>query len=333
LQQLKKRTNNNAPRTQTNNNNTQRTQTRAERKKIELAIANAKKDVDRSTSAQSSIPYLAMYPDGVCRVKEKLYSKTVEFYDVSYLLASQEEQTAVFEGLCDLYNYFDPSISVQETFINHIGSKATQSKLFDIPSADDDLEELREELRTILKTAHSKGNNGLVRQKYLTFAIEADNLKTARSRLGRIEIDILNLLRQIGAPSRALNGKQRLSVMHKIFHMGTQEKLNFDWNALPSSGLSTKDFIAPSSFYFGDGRTFRVGDKIGATSFLQIIAPELSDRILADYLEVDSNVIVNMHIQSIDQAKAVKMVKRKITDIDGMKINEVRPDRVMCEAV
>jgi len=65
-----------------------------------------------------------------------------------------------------------------------------------------------------------------------------------------------------------------------------------------------------------------MGGKIGAVSVLQIIAPELNDRILADFLEVDGNVVVNIHIRSIDQAKAVKMVKRKITDIDGMKINE-----------
>jgi len=296
--------------------------TSKQRKQIELAIARAKKDMDKRASTQASIPYLAMYPDGVCKVSDRLYSKTVEFYDVSYMLASKDEQTAVFEGLCDFYNYFDPSIQIQETFISRRAAKDEFHKAINIPRMNDKLDYIREEYGGILRNQLEKGNNGLVRTKYLTFAIEADNLKIAKSRLGRIEIDIINLFKQMGTAARVLNGKQRLAVMHSVLHLGTTERFHFDWGALAKSGLNTKDFIAPTSFHFGEGRTFGMGGKVGAVSVLQIIAPELNDRILADFLEIDENVVVNIHIRSIDQAKAVKMVKRKITDIDGMKINE-----------
>ena len=84
-------------------------------------------------------------------------------------------------------------------------------------------------------------------------------------------------------------------------------------------GLTTKDFIAPSSFRFGEGRTFRMGKKIGAVSFLEILAPELNDRILSEILDLENGVIVNLHIRSIDQSEAIKTIKRKITDLD--KIN------------
>jgi len=295
---------------------------RKQRKMIEQAIVRARKDVDNRASSQASIPYLAMYPDGVCKVTDKLYSKTIEFFDVSYMLASKDEQTAVFEGLCDFYNYFDPSIQIQETFMSRRAAKDEFHKAINIPRVGDKLDYFRDEYGGILKNQLEKGNNGLVRTKYFTFAIEADNLKIAKSRLGRIEIDIINLFKQMGASARVLNGKQRLAVMHSVLHLGTTDRFHFDWNALAKSGLNTKDFIAPSSFHFGDNRTFGMGGKVGAVSVLQIIAPELNDRILADFLEVDENVVVNIHIRSIDQAKAVKMVKRKITDIDGMKINE-----------
>ena len=295
--------------------------TRQQRKKIDAAITKAKKDIDMSDSVQASIPYLAMYPDGVCKVTEKLYSKTIEFFDVSYMLASKDEQTAVFEGLCDFYNYFDPSISIQETYISRRAAKDEFHKAINIPSAGDALDHIREEYGGILRMQLEKGNNGLVRTKYLTFAIEADNLKMAKSRLGRIEIDIINLFKQMGAGARPLNGRERLLVMHSVLHLGTTERFLFDWNDLPVSGLSTKDYISPTSFHFGENRTFRVGGKIGAVSYLQIIAPEINDRLLADFLEVDTNALVNIHVRSVDQAKAVKLVKRKITDIDGMKID------------
>ena len=65
-----------------------------------------------------------------------------------------------------------------------------------------------------------------------------------------------------------------------------------------------------------------MGGKFGAVSFLQILAPELNDRILADFLDIESNLLVTMHIQSVDQTKAIKTIKRKITDLDKMKIEE-----------
>ena len=65
-----------------------------------------------------------------------------------------------------------------------------------------------------------------------------------------------------------------------------------------------------------------MGKTIGAVSFLQILAPEHNDRMLADFLEMDSNITVNFHIRTIDQAKAIKSIKSKITDLDKMKIEE-----------
>lgn len=42
--------------------------------------------------------------------------------------------------------------------------------------------------------------------------------------------------------------------------------------------------------------------------------------MLADFLDMDSNITVNLHIRTIDQAKAIKSIKMKITDLDKMKI-------------
>ena len=291
-------------------------------KEIAEAVRAATGDSGKSMSVQASIPYIAIYPNGVCKVTDKIYSKTLEFSDVNYMLAGKEEQTAIFENLCDFYNYFDPSISVQETFINKRAGKSESQKAIEIPPADDGFNHIRDEYGNILKKQLETGSNGLVRTKYLTFSIQSDDLKTAKSRLARIETDILNHFKVIGAAARPLNGKERLAVMHSILHLGTAEQFMFEWDWLARTGMSTKDYISPTSFHFGEGRTFRIGGKIGAVSFLQIMAAEITDEILSDFLNVDSNSVTNLHIRSIDQNEAVKMIKRKITDIDGMKITE-----------
>ena len=293
---------------------------RAEKKQIEALIRNAKGD-GKAHTAQQSIPYLAMYPDGICKVTEKKYSKSIAFEDINYQLAGSDDKTAIFENWCDFLNYFDASVSVQLSFINQGVQREQAEQAIHIPKQDDAFNSIRNEYTDMLKNQLAKGNNGLVKQKYTTFSIEADNLAAAKSRLARLETDILNNFKVLGVSAHPLNGAERLKVLHGVFHPAG-EPFSFDWAWLAPSGLSTKDFIAPSSFRFGEGRYFRMGRKIGAVSFLEILAPELNDRILADMLDLETGVIVNLHIRSIDQSEAIKTIKRKITDLDKMKIEE-----------
>ena len=96
----------------------------------------------------------------------------------------------------------------------------------------------------------------------------------------------------------------------------------FDWNWLAGSGLSVKDFIAPTSFSFPGSRTFTMGDLKGAMSYLQITASDLSDQMLKDFLDMESSQIVTMHVQSVNQTTAIKQIKHTITELDRSKIEE-----------
>jgi len=294
--------------------------TRAEKKQIAAVIKVAKGD-GKPHTAQQTIPYLTMYPDGICRVTETRYSKSLAFEDINYQLAQPDDKTAIFENWCDFLNYFDASVSFQLSFINQGAREDEAERQIDIPPQDDAFNSIRTEYADMLKNQLAKGNNGLVKAKYITFSVEADSLNAAKARLSRIETDVLNNFKALGVSAHPQTGYERLQVMHGIFHPeGEPFRFSYDW--LIPSGLSTKDFIAPSSFRFGEGRTFRMGRKIGAVSFLEILAPELNDRLLADILDLETGVIVNLHIKSIDQTEAIKTIKRKITDLDKMKIEE-----------
>ena len=263
-----------------------------------------------------------MFPDGICRVTEHYYTKTVQFQDINYQLSLNEDKTAIFDGWCDFLNYFDASVQFQLSFVNLSANKDTYGRQIVIPLRGDDDDSIRTEYTQMLRDQLAKGNNGLIKTKYLTFGIEADGLKAAKPRLDRIETDILNNFKRLGVAAEPMNGTERLRLMHGIFHMDTPEPFRFSWDWLAPSGLSVKDFIAPSSFEFRTGNRFCMGRKLGAVSFLQILAPELNDRMLADFLDMESSLVVSMHVHSVDQVKAIKTVKRKITDLDRMKMEE-----------
>ena len=272
-------------------------------------------------SAQQTIPYIAMHPDGVCQLPGGIYTKTVEYEDINYSVASTEDQTAIFGGWSSFLNYFDSSLPIQLSFINRRSRDRSRYKV-NIPPAEDEFNSVRAEFTSMLKNQIAKSNNGIERTKYLTFGLPAEGVAEARPRLERVEADVMGNLHRLGVQSQPLDGRERLALLHSQMHPGSREPFRFSWQDIPRHGMGTKDYIAPDSFDFRDSRTFRVGRYWGAASYLQILASELSDKLLAEILELDAELTVTMHIQTVDQLKAIKTIKGKISDIGRMKAEE-----------
>ena len=293
--------------------------TAAERREIRKVIEAAKGD-GKPHSAQDTLPFRQMYPDGLCRLDDTTWSRCIEFEDVNYQLAGQDDQTAIFEALCDMYNAHDASIGMELTLICRKVNRADFRKRIEIAAQGDAFDGVRALYTEMLRAQLEHGNNGMVKTKFLVLTIEAADIKTARARFSRIILDALGHFKAMGALAKALDGREWLEVLHGVLHPDG-ERFSFAWEWLAPSGLHVKDFIVPSSFRFGEARRFRMGAKYGAASFLQITAPELNDRVLADLLDTDSSIFVSLHIRSMDQNEAIKTVKRKITDLDSMKID------------
>ena len=285
-------------------------------------VEKARKDNGIPRTAQQSIPFDRMFQDGICRVRDGYYTKTIQFQDINYQLAQQEDRAAIFEEWCSFLNFFDSSVRFELSFVNMCTASDAFEKTVRIPFQQDGFDSVRSEYSSMLKKQLAQGNNGLTKTKYLTFGIEAETMRQAKPKLEHVETDLLNNFKRLGVSSRVLNGRDRLHLMHDMFHMGDDDKFHFDWKWLVSSGLSVKDFIAPTSFAFNGSRTFQMGRMYGAMSYLSITASDLSDRVLADFLDMDSSQIVTIHVQSVDQTKAIKTVKRTITELDRSKIEE-----------
>ncbi len=290
--------------------------------KNQTAFAREERRKEKQISAQQSIPYREMAKDGICRVQDKYYSKSIRFYDINYQLAQNEDKNTIFENWCDFLNYFDSTIHFQLSFVNHHSNMREYESIIQIKPQKDAFDDVRMEYAQMLKNQLAKGNNGLVRTKYITFGIEADNIREAKPKLERIEADILNNFKVLGVSAYPMNGEERLQVLYETFNPEEKTPFRFSYDKVLRTGMGTKDFIAPTSFVFKSGKDFQMGDILGTVSYLQILAPELTDKMLAEFLEMDRNLIVNLHIQSLDQMKAIKLVKSKVTDINRMKIEE-----------
>ena len=283
------------------------------RKKVKPAVPR---------TAQQSIPFQRMFEDGTCRVRSGYYTRTIQFQDINYQLAQQEDKTAIFEEWCSFLNFFDSSIRFELSFMDLSTDTESFERSICIPFQRDGFDDVRAEYSQMLRQQLAKGNNGLTKTKFLTFGIQGDSMRQVKPRLEHIQNDLLNNFHRLGVLAQPLNGAQRLKLMHDMFHMDGPSRFCFDWKDLAPSGLTVKDAIAPTAFAFKTSRTFQMGGIFGAASFLSITASDLSDQLLKDLLDMDSSQIVTMHIQSVDQNKAIKTVKRTITELDRSKIEE-----------
>lgn len=273
-------------------------------------------------TAQQSIPYQKMYPDGICKVKNHYYSKTIWFEDRNYQLLKKEDKEMVLEDWANLLKLFGSSVQFELSYMSLPEDMEKVDRKLRIPFRPDGLDQLREENFRMLKTHFIEGTKCLERIRLLTFGIEADSLKIAKIKLSHIEKEVLENLRKSGVEAGTLDGTERLQIMYRMLHFNDQGKFFFDWKTLNQSGMSTKDFISPNSFTFGEGNTFKIGNSYAAVSCLSITASEFDDEVLKDILDSDSVQNVTMHVQTVEKTAAIRMVKKTITELDRSKIDE-----------
>ena len=289
-----------------------------ERKKIEARLKELRK---QEYSVQTTIPYIEMFKDGICQVSENYYTKTIRFSDIDYQLVDYDSAGKIFDDYCRILNYFDENIKFQLTFENQTIDINTLIKEIDIPEQEDNFNAIRTEYTNMLKKQLIDGNNGKTVYKYLTFGTEASTYKRAKNRLDNIANEIVNQFKAMDVTAVALDGTERLKVLHKSLNPFTEDEFLFDWKYRAATGLSTKDFIAPPSIKFRK-QNFDIANAKGRVTMIQILAGELSDRILNELFESDELFCVNIHIKPYDQTEALKFIRLKLTAVEAMKIDE-----------
>ena len=291
-------------------------------KKLKKELSGDPVQSGKQISTQQTITFDKMYKDGICKVRKNYYTKMIEFFDLNYVLLDEEERADILGLYSQLINYFDPSISFQIFLFNRHVNEETLAAQFDIAAQGDKFDDIREEFSDMLKNLSAKGNNGVIKSKFLIFGIEAENLKEARQRFISIEADIIKNLRNLGTNAKSLDGKERLRILYEFFNQDKMEPFHFSFKEMAESGNSVKDYIAPQGFEFRFPGRYKMGHMFGATKYLDIISPKLNDELLKRLLDIDSNISISIHMQTIEPIEAIKLLKRALSDVQKTKIDE-----------
>lgn len=273
-------------------------------------------------TVQQTLPYHHIYRDGLCALPNKRYSKTVQFEDINYQLATQSDKDKIFDRWCKVLQGFKEDVDIQLTFVNKFIGKQDLKKAISLPPVKDGYQVMRRELRELLQTQMTKGNNGLAKSKYLTFTIVAKNLTEARTRMASIERDVAASFKELAVRMSTLNGMERIQMLHSQTHPYGDEKIAMTYSDLHKQGISSKDLIAPEGLEFSDSKYFRLGESHASVNYLKINAAKLPDFLLSDFLAMETAQTVTIHLRKVAQEKAEKLARRKLSAVNADKAKE-----------
>ncbi|MGN1332867.1 MAG: VirB4-like conjugal transfer ATPase, CD1110 family [Lachnospiraceae bacterium] len=301
------------------------------KKELEKAVKKAKFIGDIPKSAQETIPYEIPHEDGIFESASGYFTQTIAFEDVTYQLLDNEPKEILFGRWHSLINFFDNKVHFQFNYANMEMNREEYAKDFIIPLVETDNALLREVCREysgMQVKQFSKGTNNLKKVRYLTYGIEAADYPTAKRQLSKITKQLERYFKRLESKYKVLSGYDRLELLFKIFHPGTKDKLLWNFDLPIKTGLSSKDFISPSSFCFKPGKDFnatkyfKFGDRIGAVSRLHIDANDMDDRIVWDMLSINSNVWISIHGDSFTKRESLKQAKNYVSDVQEMIISK-----------
>ncbi len=283
-----------------------------------------RRERDRSSEMAAYVGYDAMYRDGIAQVMPGVFSQTVEFSDISYQSARKEARETAFTVMSSLFNYFPADSHVQLQVVNApIPADEVGRKVFFEPG-ERATSGLAEEYNRILNDKMREGVSNLVRHRYLTYAVGADDVDAAAPKLARIRGDVEQTLARIRCSSRALDGAERLELLQGQLRPGS--RFEFSWDKLsPTSGARTKDFVMPSTLDFKpEGRSdcFCSDGRYGAVLAVRSFGSVIEETYLASIIDLPLPLNVTLHVQPIAQSEALALVKRQIDWMDKEIIDE-----------
>lgn len=285
------------------------------RKKEKKKAVRKKRSVPRTT--QKTLPYKCVCDNYLMKVDDNKYSKTYVFEDVNYSIAKQEEQESIFLGYCSVLNSFDTSADIQITVHNNRVNKDEFNRMVLLRYKGNDYDHYIDVYNEMLKDKMEKGQNGIIRKKYLTVTLQAPDLETARGKFGSIDLELTNAFKKIGSVITPLTSNDRVSLLKDIFK-SVDEKI---------PELSEKDFkrqaerayCCPDYFEFKKDY-FMWNNKYARTMFIKDMPSSLKDDMLTEIANTNLDVMITVNIAPVDPYKALKIVNHQLTSMRANKL-------------
>lgn len=171
---------------------------------------------------QDVIPIRRMWSDGIFQVGSK-FSKSYQFSDINYQVASLEDKKVMFLDYSELLNSLDSGATTKLTINNRRLNRANFEQSILMPLRGDSRDVYRREYNQMLLDK-AIGANGIMQEKYITITVGKKNIEDARTYFARVGADLTAHFAALGSKCVELDATERLRILHdKCFLSGHGE--------------------------------------------------------------------------------------------------------------
>ena len=265
-------------------------------------------------NVQDVIPVQTIYPDGIFQVGKNRFSKSFQFDDINYYVASLEDKKAMFLGYSQILNALDSNATAKITINNRRLNKLDFQKKVLIPKTGDAFDSYRDEYNGML-SAKAASANAIVQEKYITITITKRSIEEARSYFNRAGAELIAHFSQIGANCTELDSKERLRIFYDFYRAGEETSFHFDFKEQMRKGHDFRDYICPDCFDH-ERDHFRIGDRYGRVLFLKDYASYIKDSMVSELMELDRNMMMSIDVIPVPTDEAVKEVESRLLGVE-----------------
>lgn len=273
-------------------------------------------------NVQSMIRYEKMFENGICELNASYYSKSIQFSDINYLIASKEDQHSIFTKYCGLLNSCEETMHLNVTLVKKRSNNEKLKQELFYKKTGSDYDDYREELNELFCKKIHEGENNFIKENYLTFSMPAKQLDQAKKLLARVEQTLINSLTDIGSTCQKMDGLSRLQLINHL--LKSDNPFDFNYSDLVYNGLSTKASIAPMSLNAKKKNYFEVEESYGQILYLKDYPANLTDKVISELLEIPEEITLSIHIDPIAADQANHLVQKKQAYMEGDKVASQR---------
>ena len=284
-------------------------------------------------SITESIPYHAVYENGIIEVKPGVFSQSYPIPPVNFKTAMDNDQWRLAELYSEFMNSFDSGVTVEITIYNRtIDMDKFRDKVF-VKIKDDNLNDYREEYNEMLEQKMLGAKNNLETEKILTVTVEAIDIDAAAEKFSQIDTLVSDQMALMTKKTTApLTMVERLDILNRIYNQDEarpvyekrmiegHESESFTLENCAAQGITTKDLIAPESIEFksNDGK---IGNYVVKSFYVSTYPTYIRGTILTDFAAIPTNMLASVYFQPIEQTEGLKMIKEKSVNIKSEVIN------------
>lgn len=268
---------------------------------------------------------------GIFRIDDDTYSICIEYSDVSFAKANDEEAENIFFKWLEYLHSFreDTHIQVINAGTPIKTEKYKERFIFEKEHLKDERQiQIADELNTLITNSLGTNEDTLQTKRFIVISLKAKNFIEANALFLNIFLKTEQKFKELKSKVNLIPVKERLKFIYNFFNIQSVEDKNID-NIIEyakENNLTIFDVIAPQKIMMRESDLIEIDDKkflrvLYVSKLPKSLTPRFYNRITT--ME-DINIITTLNINPTNSAKMIKVVDKSLSAMETERLEKIK---------